>query len=846
MNVNGVISTVVGGAPSGFVAPIGIAVDRKGNLYITDAAHSKILKLSSSGGLSTVAGTGEAGSTGDGGPATAATMLAPSGIAVDDAGSIYFADAGNFRVRKITANGTINTVAGNGRPGFSGDGGPATNAQLNFQFGDSHQGIAVDAAGNIYISDKLNNRIRMVNPAGIITTVAGNAGLSAGLNYGDGGPAINAAIVGPSGVALDAAGNLYIGDTNHNLIRLVSGLQSTPPAAPSVAISAIVNDASNASGAVSPGMIVAITGSNLAAASASADLTQTNVPGSLGQTSVLFDGRPAPLLSVSPQKIVAVAPYEIQPGSTTQVIVKWNDNESTPVAITVAAAAPGLYAKSLMNADGSVNSRANPAPFQSTITIDGTGEGQTTPDGVDGWIVTDGNTPSPVLPVSATLGGNPIGVSSIGGIAGQPSGRFRVQMILPDAGQMDPGDYPLVVQIGDVAASQPVIVSMGSPQTVTRYGPPAIQAGTVAGPFLSTDGGASWKQAKVSSPLNDATLSGLPNVSSIAVDPRNPSNVYAAARFAGVNAFLTSIDGGQTWSATAFPQLSFAGGLTIDPVKTNILYIKSQSLTQPAPPATVNPVLRSTDSGKTWAPLTVPNPPSPLAGSSSGPLISGIATDPAISGVLYVNGPATVIPGSAFVFKSTDYGDTWTLRGGGQNFGGNISVDPHNSQVLYGWNINTLFQCPSTNANGGLCGLYKSVDGGATWAAQSLRGSTVKSFAAGADPSTLYALTQPTVQDISLMQSADGGGTWREVKYSTVSTGIFRGPVRADPTVASTLYLGGVLNELLKSEDGGNTWTSFKLPDACANPNTRICATRADINDFVVVPQPLLSPSAAR
>jgi sugar lactone lactonase YvrE/Tol biopolymer transport system component len=220
-----VITTVAGNGTLGFSgdggpataaelhAPVGVAVDAAGDLYIADYNNQRVRKVSPSGTITTVAGGGNSG-LGDGGPATAAALARPSGVGVDVAGDLYIADTFNNRVREVSPSGTITTVAGNGTAGFSGDGGPATAAEL-----DGPSGVAVDAAGDVYIADTVNGRVRQVSPSGTITTVAGNG--TAGFS-GDGGPATAAELSYPYGVAVDAAGDLYIPDASNNRIRKVS------------------------------------------------------------------------------------------------------------------------------------------------------------------------------------------------------------------------------------------------------------------------------------------------------------------------------------------------------------------------------------------------------------------------------------------------------------------------------------------------------------------------------------------------------------------------------------------------------------------------------------------------
>ena len=205
--------------------PGAVAADSAGNLYIADTYNYVIRKVTPGGTITTVAGTGNFGYTGDGGQATSATLDVCYGVAVDTAGNIYIADTGNNRIRKVTvATGVITTVAGNGASGYYGDAGPATSAYLNQPYG-----VAVDSGGNIYIADFGNNVIRAVAASNNnIYTAAGDgygagSGAGAGNYYGDGGPANGAEFNGPSSVALDASGNLYIADSYNNAIRVVGG-----------------------------------------------------------------------------------------------------------------------------------------------------------------------------------------------------------------------------------------------------------------------------------------------------------------------------------------------------------------------------------------------------------------------------------------------------------------------------------------------------------------------------------------------------------------------------------------------------------------------------------------------
>jgi sugar lactone lactonase YvrE len=223
VNTAGIITTIAGTGEQGFSgdggaatgaqldSPSGVAIDAAGNVYIADTRNHRVRKVSG-GTIATIAGTGTAGFSGDGGPSVSAALNNPSALALDSNGNLYIADTDNHRIRKI-AGTTITTVAGNGEQFFSGDGGAAVAAGL-----DSPAGVAVDSTGNIYISDTRNQRVRIVNAAGNISTLAGNGTRA---YVGDGAAATAAALARPRGLSVDAQGNIYFADSDNNAIRLI-------------------------------------------------------------------------------------------------------------------------------------------------------------------------------------------------------------------------------------------------------------------------------------------------------------------------------------------------------------------------------------------------------------------------------------------------------------------------------------------------------------------------------------------------------------------------------------------------------------------------------------------------
>lgn len=194
--------------------PAGAVLDVFGNLFVADTGNHRIRKITPAGVITTVAGTGERGFGGDRGQATAAQLDSPAAVAIDPSGNLYIADAGNHRIRRVTIDGLIATIAGAGTQGWGGDGGPALQASL-----DTPSALALDRDQNLYIADSGNQRVRKLSPAGVMWSFAGS-GVKG--HFGDGGLALVAQLDSPGALAFDAAGTLYIADTGNNAIRKVT------------------------------------------------------------------------------------------------------------------------------------------------------------------------------------------------------------------------------------------------------------------------------------------------------------------------------------------------------------------------------------------------------------------------------------------------------------------------------------------------------------------------------------------------------------------------------------------------------------------------------------------------
>jgi uncharacterized protein (TIGR03437 family) len=449
---SGNIVTVAGIAVPGFngdglpaastqiFSPGAMAIGADGAIYFVDKGNQRLREIRSDQTISTLA------------------QMAANGVAVDTSGVLYIADADLHEVFRIDRAGHQDVIAGTGTAGFGGDGGPALAAQLN-----SPGGVAVDRHGNIYIADTANHRIRVVTPDGTIRTIAGTGAASFG---GDGGPALSAVLNAPTALAVDATGNIWIADTGNNRIRKLAPVgTSTEVSQPSTPPS-VVNAASMLAGPVAPGEIVSIFGLGIGPVTPASGAFDSSgaLPTGLAQTQVLFGGQAAPLFYAQDSEINAQAPYEIAAGSTVDVEVFYQGQSRGKVTVPVAASAPAIFTVSAgtglaeaVNQDGTLNSPVDPAPRGSVISLYATGEGLTQPAGVDGQPAV-APSQQPVLPVTVTIGGSLADLLYAGEAPGFV-GLFLVNARVP-ANMASTGLVPVVLRVGTAASQDGVTIAV--------------------------------------------------------------------------------------------------------------------------------------------------------------------------------------------------------------------------------------------------------------------------------------------------------------------------------------------------------------------------------------------------
>jgi uncharacterized protein (TIGR03437 family) len=457
--------------------PAGVALDGAGKIYIADTGHNRVRKVSLDGTITTVAGNGSSTTAlGDGGQATEATVSRPAGIAVDSAGNLYIADAGHNRIRRVSTAGIITTVAGNGSAAYSGDGGLATLAAIRATSTDraTTLGVTVDATGNLYIADSGNNRVRVVTTDGKINTIAGN-GSSAQL--GDNGPATGAGLGEPTGMALGSGGKIYVSQAipfvGPGVVRLL-----IPSATPVFPVPSIEDNGVFSASAFGPfpqtalGSWVEIYGSYLSSNSRSwggADFNGVNAPTSLDGTSVTIGGQPAFISYISPGQINAQVPTNSGTGAQ-PLIVTTSAGKSATYSVTVNGVEPGLLAPAsfkigstqyvvalfpdnatyVLPAGAIAGVASRPAKAGETITLYGVGFGAVAPNIPAGQIVQPGN--ALVSPFVLKFGfGLTQATVTYAGLAPGLVGLYQFNVIVP---QSSGAAVPLNFTLGGVSGTQ--------------------------------------------------------------------------------------------------------------------------------------------------------------------------------------------------------------------------------------------------------------------------------------------------------------------------------------------------------------------------------------------------------
>lgn len=366
-----------------------------------------------------------------------------------------------------------------------------------------------------------------------------------------------------------------------------------------------------------------------------------------------------------------------------------------------------------------------------------------------------------------------------------------------------------------------------------------ILAATPIGPVKSIDGGVTWSVIPVN--YSGGLLSGQPTADIVAVDAKTPTNWYfTGAAAGGVFGFYRSADSGQTWTGTAFVGITPVASLVIDAVTSSTMYMIASSV------GSQTFIIRSVDYGVTWTKLKLPNTLGyPVGNAPDGSVAFSVTTDPKVTGLVYA-------VGSKYIFKSTDFGATWTVLSTGVDtpeasagqaaFPGlnRVDVDPSVSTTLFASasaEIKNL-NCKGTPA-GGLCGLYRSIDNGATWVQMGLQSYRADSVSIDPVSGAIYAGAMLNTSG-AVFKSTDGGTIFTPLKSGVSSYPL--GPlVRVDPNNPSTVYAFAQNNDTpyYRSADAGATWTSVPLPRLCpvSNPKCTNAGTSRFV-DVVLVPPP--------
>jgi uncharacterized protein (TIGR03437 family) len=459
VDIAGIVTTIAGIGVEGFTGdngpatsaeigrPTALVLDSAGNLYFADSSSQRVRVITTGGIISTIAGNGLTAYSGDGGAATSASLNFPLGIARDTAGNVYVADTGNNAVRKITPGGVISTVAGTGHAGFSGDSGLAAAAQLNLP-----SDVAFDPSGNLYIADSGNNRIRKVDTTGVITTVAGTGSSSFS---GDTGSAINAALNHPWGLAIDTKGDVFIADDLNSRVRLISAAGASGP--PSLPANSTINAASFAANMpIAPGSDVAVFGS--AFSSGTFQAAATPLPSSLENTRVTINGVAAPMFFVSPGQANVQVPFNVPLGTATIQVINANGSSATQL-VTVASVSPGIFMYNASIGEGvvvhgasfSLVTSSSPAHPGEVLAVYCTGLGPVN-------MAVQSGSPAPDTPPfaltqnmpTATIG-NASAFISFSGLAPDLVGVYQINFQVP--ANTPSGNQPLVISTGGYSSN---------------------------------------------------------------------------------------------------------------------------------------------------------------------------------------------------------------------------------------------------------------------------------------------------------------------------------------------------------------------------------------------------------
>lgn len=451
--------------------PIGFAAASGGVFYIADTKNHRIRKIDSSSRVTTVVGTGTAGWSEEGVAGTEAQINNPTSVAVDSAGNVYFADTMNHRIRKLDANGIVTTVAGRGAPGFSGDGGPATSARLFYP-----KSIQIAPDGKLYIADTFNGRIRVVAADGTISTIAGNGRFGF---YGDGGDSRNAELRFPNAVAAASDGKVYISDSQNNRIRLLTPVSPDPTEAerPIISLNGISTPAEfGSSKTFASGAWMEIQGQRLADGERAwqpEDFVGGIAPTALNGTRVIVDGVDAHVAYVSPEVVRVLLPAGIQPGRR-EVVVETSHGRSDAYKVTFEDVQPAVNAPAKFNIagaqyaaavlqDGStyalpesavngVNSR--PARPGETLTFYGIGFGEVTPGITLGQLVDVENSLVKRLEV---FFGETVAEVRYAGLAKGAVGVYQLSVVVPEGIEGDA--VPLTVKLDGEPAKQNLYIA---------------------------------------------------------------------------------------------------------------------------------------------------------------------------------------------------------------------------------------------------------------------------------------------------------------------------------------------------------------------------------------------------